>query len=102
MLVAVEILAGLGEQAERKAARAGPPVVAPPNAKLVPPASEGCSGTPSCDAASDAHTGPLLIGPRRVGVGGNVGVARDDLIRIEEARGGVVAAVREAVAEDDH
>ena len=38
----------------------GVPVVAPPNAKLVPPASEGCSGTPSCDAASDAHTGPLL------------------------------------------
>jgi len=37
-----------------------PPVVAPPTAKLVPPANGGWSGTPSAAAASDAHTGPLL------------------------------------------
>ena len=57
-----EVLARLDEQAERKAARPRPgvPVVAPPKAKSVPPASEGASGRPIIAAKSLAQTSPLL------------------------------------------
>ncbi len=74
-----EVERRLRQQAVRKAARprAGAPVVAPPKAKSVPPASDGVSGRPSMAAKSLAHTGAVAVRAERVGVGGNVGVAGD-------------------------
>ena len=84
-----EVLARLDEQAERKAARPG----ARRSGRRAAEREVGAAGQRRRERQAD-HRGevarphrPVAVGARGVGVRGNVGVAGDDLRRVEEAGG---------------
>jgi hypothetical protein len=98
-----EVLGRLDEEAERKAARAGARGPGRGAAEREVGSTDERRRERQADHRREVarpHQ-PVAVRARRIGVRGNVGVAGDDLGRIDESESGVVAAVRNAVAEDD-